>query len=71
MTEPEAYYLIDLQRSIQNKLTTYWKANRHGYVTELSEAGLFSEGISQHEVERDFDKRTIRVAKSVVDNMYR
>ena len=71
MTEPEAYYLIDLERSITSKVTTYWKGNRHGYTTEISEAGLFSEGISQHEVGRDFDKRTIRVAKSTVDNMYR
>ncbi|MGG1571560.1 hypothetical protein [Fictibacillus sp. NRS-1165] len=61
--------LIDLERSILNGITTYWKGNRHGYTNRIDEAGIFSDQEADKEVSSDFDKRTVAVDQKVVDRL--
>ena len=71
MTDREEYYLIDLERSIRDGLTAYWKGNRHGYVRELKEAGLFSKEFAEEQVAKDFNKRTVMISKKEVKEIFR
>ena len=47
----------------------YWKSHSGGYTTKISDAGLYSENIADQIVESDFDKRTIKVNKNIVDRI--
>lgn len=63
------FYLIDLERTIGIGRTFYWKAHSGGYTTKISDAGLYSENVADQIVESDFDKRTIKVNKNIVERI--
>lgn len=63
------YVLLDLERTIGSSQAHYWKANRHGYTTDIKEAGLFDEQVALRLAEEDFDKRTVPVPSSVVEKI--
>lgn len=65
------YYLIDLERTIGIGRTFYWKANKHGYTTLLTEAGLYSETAADEIVKEDHDKRTVKVHRDTVAGILR
>ena len=55
------FFLMDLERTIANKVPYYWKGNRHGYTDSLEHAGIFSQEFAEKLVQQDFDKRTIMI----------
>lgn len=63
------YYLMDLERTIESSVAHYWKPNRHGYVTDIQEAGKFDLLVAQNLVESDFDKRTVMIPVEVVEKI--
>lgn len=63
------YYLMDLERTIGRGIPHYWVANRHGYTTEIKDAGLFDGPVAKRLVENDFDKRTIMIEQKVVETI--
>ena len=60
------YYLMDLERTIANRMPYDWKGNRHGYTSSLEHAGLFSRDFAEKLVKQDFDKRTIMISQQQV-----
>lgn len=38
----QLYYIRNLEREGSSNLAVWWKPNRHGYTTDLSEAGYYS-----------------------------
>lgn len=65
----EKYYLLDLERTIKSGVAHYWRANKQGYTSNLSEAGLYSKEIAFKIEKEDIDKRTVVISKSIVDNI--
>lgn len=58
--------LIDLERSIPSGIIFYWNQNRHGYTSNVQEAGRFSDEVAAEIVQDDFDRRTISIDENVV-----
>ncbi len=65
------FLLMDLERTVGSGVAHYWKANRHGYTQDPTEAGLFDEPVAARLVEEDFDKRTVMISAAVVDKILR
>jgi hypothetical protein len=63
------FYLLDLERTITTGRVFYWKANKHGYTDDITEAGLFTAEAAAEIVYNDFDKRTVTIHKNVVDKL--
>lgn len=63
------FYLLDLERTILSGRAHFWKRSKHGYVTDLAEAGLFN-GIEAHKIiVEDHDNRTMMIHKTIVENI--
>lgn len=62
---------MDLERTVGIGRSFYWKKSMSGYTTKLSEAGLFTEEEADRIVGNDFDKRTIKIDKKVVDGIFK
>lgn len=56
------YFLMDLERTIGNNRPFFWNGNRHGYTTNLQQAGLFSKGIAEQIVLGDYNKNTVMIS---------
>lgn len=73
MAENNLYYLLDVERTVThtNGIAHYWKANRHGYVTDIRdrEIGLFDESVAKRICDEDFDKRTVMIPERVVERI--
>lgn len=63
--------LMDLERSIRSGYVYYWKPNRMGYTSNLEEAGRYQEEEAKQIAESDFDKRTVVINQSIIDNIIR
>lgn len=50
-------------------VTTFWKANKRGYTTEIGDAGVYSEDQAQQIVDGDVDKRTVKVEVDTVKRL--
>lgn len=61
------YYLIDLERSVGSGMVHYWKPGKRGYTRDIKEAGLYSEENAVDIEGSDFDHRTVKVHKDVVN----
>jgi len=55
------YYLMDLERTLENGIPCFWKKNRHGYAYTIEEAGLFSKELAEQIIKSDLDNRTIKI----------
>lgn len=64
-------YLLDLERTIREGITTFWKANKRGYTIFLSEAGLYEQSTAEKIAENDYDKTTVVVEKSTVSRIFK
>jgi hypothetical protein len=60
------HVLIDLERTMGSGRTHYWKRSKHGYTTDLREAGAFSDREAADIVTSDRDNMTVMVGESVV-----
>jgi hypothetical protein len=67
--ETEEFYLLDLERTISNKVPYFWNGNRHGYTSSLQHAGLFSRWTAEQIVQGDYDQRTVMISQKVVFNI--
>ena len=56
----EMHYIIDLGRSIILNKMVFWKQNKHGYVFEINEAGIFTEEQAEEIVKNDITKMTMQ-----------
>jgi hypothetical protein len=69
--ERQESVLVDLERSISSGYVTYWKPFKRGYTTNLEEAGRYLEEEAKEIEANDFDKRTVAINQSVIDNILR
>lgn len=69
MSSNKGYYLIDLERSIKSGRVFYWKPANRGYTPSLEEAGVYSEEESQKQIDKDFNKRTVRTSTETVKDI--
>lgn len=60
------FYLMDLERTIANRIPYYWKGNRHGYTPNIELAGLFAQEFAEKIVKQDFDSLTILIRQDSV-----
>lgn len=65
----EKCVLLDLERSIKSGYVYYWKPNKIGYTNSINEAGLYDEEEANKIAAEDFDKRTVVINQSVIDNI--
>lgn len=56
-----AYFLLDLERTLQNNLPCFWKKSRHGYTYDIRDAGLFAKETAEKIVNSDIDKTTVMI----------
>lgn len=56
-----AYFLMDLERTLQGSLPCFWKKNRHGYTYDIRDAGLFAKETAEKIVNSDIDKTTVMI----------
>lgn len=55
------YYLMDLERTLENNVPCFWKKNEHGYSYTIEDAGLFQKELAEKIVKSDFNNRTIMI----------
>lgn len=63
----EAFYLIDIERSVKTGFTTYWRSNELGYTNNIREAGLYSKETANRIVGEDVMSMTVSIKKG---NLY-
>jgi hypothetical protein len=56
-----AYYLLDLERTLQSGTPYFWKKNKHGYTYEIESAGLFSKEEAEKIVLNDMNNTTVKI----------
>ncbi|MCU6603804.1 hypothetical protein OCO53_25525 [Peribacillus frigoritolerans] len=61
--------LIDLERSIPSGIIFYWNQNKHGYTTNVRDAGRFDDEQAAQIVAEDFDSRTVSIDETVVSKI--
>ena len=60
------YYLLDLERTLENGIPVFWKKSRHGYSYSIEDAGLFPKELAEKIVKCDLDNRTIMIHLNTV-----
>ena len=55
------YYLMDLERTLENGIPCFWKKSRHGYSYSIEDAGLFAKELAEKIVKSDINNRTIMI----------
>jgi hypothetical protein len=63
------YILMDLERTLSSGVPAFWKSNKRGYSYNIHEAGLYTEKEAEKIVKEDFDKRTVKIELSTVENI--
>lgn len=64
-----ACYLLDLERTIATGKAHYWKGNKHGYTTEIRQAGKWKREFCESIIERDFYKDTILITEETAERI--
>jgi hypothetical protein len=59
--EKKVYYLLDLERTLENGIPVFWKKSRHGYSYSIEDAGLFPKELAEKIVKSDLNNRTIMI----------
>ena len=59
--EKRVYYLLDLERTLENGIPVFWKKSRHGYSYSIEDAGLFPRELAEKIVKSDLNNRTIMI----------
>jgi phosphoribosyl-AMP cyclohydrolase len=62
-------YLIDLERSVGSGFVCYWRPNRRGYTTEISEAGKYIDVEAIRIVQSDLDNTTVMIRVDQVEKI--
>jgi hypothetical protein len=60
------YFLMDLERTLQQEMPCFWLGNKHGYTYSLKEAGLFPKDLAEKIVKADRDNSTIMIDSKLV-----
>jgi hypothetical protein len=63
-------YLLDLERTIGLGEPHYWKGNRHGYTTDIKQAGKWKKEFCESIIERDFYKDTILITEETIERIF-
>jgi hypothetical protein len=66
----DMYYILDLGRSIVLNKLVFWKQNKHGYVFEVNEAGIFTEEQAEEIVKKDINKLTCSVSADKIERLF-
>lgn len=67
--ENDLYYLIDVQRTNESKVTHYWCKDAWGYTTDVKKAGLFTEDQARLAVDDDISNYTVMMKKETVEKI--
>jgi hypothetical protein len=62
-------YLLDLERTIATGKAFYWKGNKHGYTSDIRQAGKWKKEFCESIIERDFYKDTILITEETVERI--
>jgi hypothetical protein len=62
-------YLMDLERTLINGKPYYWKGNKHGYTTDIRQAGKWKREFCEQIIERDFYKDTILITEETISRI--
>lgn len=65
----EQFILMDLERTLSSGVPAFWRSNKRGYSYNIHEAGLYSEEEAEKIVKEDFDKRTVKISLTTVENI--
>lgn len=57
---------MDLERTLQTSVATYWNPLKRGYTQDIRQAGLYTLKEARQIVEEDIDERTVCIHQSVV-----
>lgn len=61
--------LMDLERTIGSGRAFYWRSNRHGYTTDIEEAGRFSDEAAEQILADDIDGFTVAIGVDEIEKI--
>lgn len=62
-------YLLDLERTIALGKAYYWKGNKHGYTSNIRQAGKWKKEFCESIIERDLYKDTILITEETLERI--
>ena len=63
-------YLMDLERTIAYGKPYYWKGNRHGYTSDITQAGRWEKEFCERIAKQDINKETILITEELIEKVY-